>query len=356
MSNLLIDGFDLRDAADVWTVAGIAYDNTIKRTGPTSAQIIGNNNNGALYYDLSGAEEDDVMIAGFAFYAASTHNQPLFAFADRNFHNTLSGGHVMLQFNGGSRCWEIYLGHENIVAGGGKTLIWSGLPNTVFINTWHYMEMKVKIANAGGTVELRQDGSTIFTYSGDTMTDGPGICNRVEFASRTNGLSYRLDDCYLNNEQVAAGDAADDDDFWGDTRVFPSLPDGNGNYSMWDGSDGNAVDNYLLVDEAGAPVLTDYVESLTVDDIDTYTFEDLPVSVGTMRTVETRIHAAKSETGVKKVRPVIRRGSDVFGVEHTLAEDSFFTYRGRFHVDPITAAAWTITNFNNTEFGAQVRS
>jgi hypothetical protein len=53
------------------------------------------------------------------------------------------------------------------------------------------------------------------------------------------------------------------------------LSDGNGDFSQLVGSDADSTNNYLLVNEAGAPVTTSYVESDTVGQRDFYAMGDI---------------------------------------------------------------------------------
>ncbi len=62
-------------------------------------------------------------------------------------------------------------------------------------------------------------------------------------------------------------------------RFYYLTPDGNGNYADWDGSDGNQVDNYLLVDEV-PPSDADYVETNVVDRLDSYTMTTFVLGTG----------------------------------------------------------------------------
>lgn len=336
MTHLFKDGFDLVDPT-VWTNAVLGnYATDFPRTGTHCYRC----NATPTYRDFTTAEEDDGMFIGLGFRV----DQGVFnvdAPVIEVYEAQGAVKHLYLETINGSRGWRVKRGD-------GTTLI-DVLPNQWFRGTWHYIELGVKIANSGGTIDLRQDGATIATFTGDTQNGGTdGLIDRVSFPGAGVG-ELRLDDIYINNEQGAAPDNG----FWGDTRIFSSYPNGAGFYTQLTPT-GSAT-NWQNVDEAGAASTADFNSHATDGNKDTYTFQDLPVSVGTIRAVEIRMNAEKSDVGVKGIRSVTRRSStDSFGQDFTLSEDAA-PYMQLLPLDPIAAAAWSIANFNATEFGAEVQ-
>lgn len=349
MTALLFDGFDHADKIDRWTNASsFGLVTTPVRTGTRSVQVSGINLDDSNYLDLGPSQLDDVIYVGFGFYAANQFAQPTLTLFDR-VTPTL---HLSLRCNSPSRQWQMYRGGDGAHFGGTK--IAETDPNVFQIGSWHYIEVGAKIDNAAGWMELRQDGITRLRFDGDTQNGGSAQIDRVGFATRVNGMAYFIDDVYILNEQGTVNNS-----WLGDTRCYPLYPNGNGTSSTpLSGSDGNSTDNYLLVDEVGPPDITDYVFSQTDGDQDTYTFEDLPVTLGTIRGVEVRIHAAKDETGTKQVRAITRRsGTDSFGPDHTLAAIPLYqTHHDIDELDPHAGpGTWTISNINSTEWGVEVR-
>lgn len=343
MTHIFKDGFDLVDPT-VWTVGALPgrYGTTVPTTPRTGTHFMNLNNNPAIHRDLNSTDEDDGMFVGFGWFV--TGSATLVTFDALNLYEAQGATHhIRLECLAASRGWRVRRGDG--------TVLIDVLPNVFFHHTWHYVELGVKIANSGGTVTLRQDGITIAGFTGDTQNGGTdGLIDRVQIVGNSLGNAL-VDDVYINNEQGSAPDNT----FWGDTRIFPSYPDGNGNYSQLVGSDGNSVNNYQQVDEVGAASTADFNASATDGEKDTYTFQDLPVSVGTIRGVEIRMNAEKSDAGVKGIRSVTRRSStDSFGQDFALSEDDA-PYMELLPTDPIAAAAWTIPNFNATEFGAEVQ-
>ena len=82
------------------------------------------------------------------------------------------------------------------------------------------------------------------------------------------------------------------DEWLGDCHVDYLVPDGSGDTNEWLGSDGNSVDNYLLVNEV-PPSGVQFVEADGEDLLDLYTVTNLPAS-GEILAVEQVISAWKA--------------------------------------------------------------
>lgn len=346
MTAILFDGFDMVDYAHRWTNAGSSGVATSPVRSGTHSYLMSSNGN--LNLALQASEEDDVMYCGFGWYSNTGIDQLVVATFSENF-GTIP--HVCLIRKGLIRGWEVRL-----TGAVGGTLLIPSIPNVWFPNSWHYIEFAAKIHATTGWVELRQDGVRIGRFDGDTDNAGSDQkIDHVDFNMDNNAGEYYLDDVYILNEQGSVNNS-----WLGDTRCFPLYPNGNGGSSTpLSGSDGNTTDNYLLVDEAGTPDSTDYVFSSTNGDQDTYTFQDLSVTLGTIRGVEVRMHAAKDDTGTKQLRSVTRRSAtDSFGADKVLAAVPLYqTHTEMQELDPHAGpGAWTITNVNGTEWGIEVRA
>jgi hypothetical protein len=114
------------------------------------------------------------------------------------------------------------------------------------LSAWYCAEVRIKIDAAVGRLVLKIDGNTVIDYTGDTTVSGAyaGFDNVYWKYSGTNSYYIYVDDIALNDTTGAA-----DNSWCGGGRVIKITPDGNGSVNDWDGSDGNKVDNYLLVDE-----------------------------------------------------------------------------------------------------------
>lgn len=219
------------------------------------------------------------------------------------------------------------------------------------LGTFVYLEVKVLINNTTGTFEIKVDGSSKLSLSSqDTQNTANSTANQVNIGpdgSVTNA-TYTWDDLY-----ICDGAGSTNNNFLGDCRVDAYLPNGNGNSSQLVGSDGNSTDNYLLVDESAPNDDTDYVESATVGNKDTYATANMSHTPSSIFGVQILANAKKDDAGARSLATVTRSAAtDYDGATQALGTGYLYYYDIR-EVDPATSAAWTKTNFDAAEFGVK---
>lgn len=335
MTLILLHSPETRDSIDIFGQVG-SYATVGGRQAWAPSGI------GATF-PMSGGEMDDGITIGGRFFWSGAVNDQFFRLSGDGGTNI----HLVLQANNAMRRLDL----RRSAPGG--TILASTEANTLPVNSWAHFELQVKIADSGGTAELRHNGSTVMTYLGDTRSGGTDTnIDLVLFNGPSPGSSPGAWICDLSllNEQGAGPDNT----FLGDSRNYVLYPDGAGNYTNLTPTGSGT--NWQNVDEVNIPSATDYNGHATAGTIDTYTLDDLPVTTGTIHGVELRMYAWKSDTGNKQIRSVIRRAAtDAFGDDKVLAVDPR-TYRQLYALDPVAAAAWTITNVNDLEIGAEVRT
>jgi hypothetical protein len=152
----------------------------------------------------------------------------------------------------------------------GTTLTDTSVWNSFQLNTWYLLEVYVKIADSpNGRVIIKLDGVTMVDFTGDSKPGADTTMDNIfiQFVGTT-GYCY-FDDLGINNTSGGS-----DDSWCGDGKIVCLTPDGNGTYSQFIGSDGNSVDNYLLVDETPPDDDTSYVETTVSGDKDSYEMSD----------------------------------------------------------------------------------
>ena len=294
-----------------------------------------------LYRDL---DNQDTWICGFAFAPGFVGNQgPVFQVMDGTTKQVL----LYLNVDG-----TISVRHgDQTVLGTTSTVMSSGI--------YRSLELKVFIDNSSGTAELRVDGVTEVSVSGvDTQNSGNAYANRIalgEYGAAAYTFS-QFDDVYvLDGQDGTATQGAAFNDFLGDVSVPYLPPSGDGNSSQLTGSDGNQVNNYQLVDEAGgsAPNDADYVESSNIGDKDTYAMTDLVATSGTVFAVQPIIRAQKTDAGTRTMASVVRlSGTEEDSDDITLA--SGFTYNCDIRTTKPGGGSWSISDVNSAEVGAKV--
>lgn len=214
---------------------------------------------------------------------------------------------------------------------------------TVITVGWHWWQI-VGILNvgSGGYFRVYRDSVLLTEAVGDTA------------ATLLNATEARL---YLGNGAAASGlDIADlivrdDVTLMPDSRV-DSLTITSTSAGAWVGSDGDSVNNHLLLDDPGPTVDTsDYVRSQTVGATDTYVVSDLPVSPPTIRAVGVNIVGGKTAGGFRTVAPMVNttegtaRDVGLSGVNATYWE-----------TNPVGGAAWTKADVDAMTVGMRVKT
>jgi hypothetical protein len=239
-------------------------------------------------------------------------------------------------------------GHLFVTRGGttlatGTTVLTPGV--------FYFVELKATISDTVGVAVVRIDGAVEINFSGDTRNAGNATADRFDVGTISgSNVQLDVDDFYACD----GTGSAPTNDFLGDVRVEALLPNGNGTTSNLVGSDGNSVDNYLLVDDA-TPAVADYVESSTVGDKDTYAFTNPTPSSGTVYGVQVLPYAAKTDAGVRSIVSVARlAGTEVDSSAKTLSATAQYLPDVR-EAKP-GGGSWSVSDVGSAEFGVKVNA
>jgi len=344
VSLIFIDGFDDNLAGLKWTTSNLYPGQTA--TARTGNGMHLSRDDAYCQYVVPAAFEHATFVIGFAVYPRSP--------------GAFNNDRILELRSDSAATLHVYLGMNTLgqlyVYQGNGTQLGLTPAGTWNWNTWMYLELKVTLHDSTGSFTLRKNGVTILSGTGldtknggtKTVFDSFKIRGTSGNADTVSGNSY--DDFYALN-----GAGSVNNDFLGDCTIQTLYPSGNGNYSQWVGSDADSTNNYLLVDE-NPPNTTDYVESGTATNKDTYAFADL-TGAPNVKGVATRAYMSKSDAGAQLMRQTARIG----GTDYPSATDdapSFgsYTLSSRLmEVSPATSAAWTYTEVNGAEFGVEAR-
>lgn len=237
--------------------------------------------------------------------------------------------------------------------GAGGTLL--GTSTTVVAaSTWFYLEVRVKVHDTTGTLRVRVNGTEEITLSGqDTRNGGTSgvidglllTANQITFSGPWN--------VYFDDMYVCDVSGTTNNDFLGDIVVKALFPNANGNSSVLAGSDGNSTDNYALVDETAPNDDTDYVESSTPGDKDTYGYQDLSYVSADVYAVQVLPYAKKNDAGSRTIKSVARvSGVEADGPAKTLT--TAYQYLSDIRETKPGGGSWTIADVNAAEFGVKI--
>lgn len=340
MALLFIDGFDYYTSImDRWTT-------TINSGGVPAAGSARSGAQGLSVPNLNRAQSRTLpssyatLVAGTAFKFAGTSGVgpwTVIGFAEG------SGNHVFLG-------WDFALNKLGVYRDG--TLIGSLGPTVLNIGVWYYLEFRATIHDTTGSAEVRINGTTELTHTNvDTRSGGTGVINTVWIGPGASGGGCHYDDFYV----LDTTGGSPNDTFLGDVTVETLYPNANGNSSQFDGSDGNQVDNYLLVDEATPNDDTDYVESPDFGDKDTYGYSDLATTSGTIYAVQPVPRFRKTAAGSVSAVSVARLSATEVDSSAKIVLDNYI-YSPDIRPTKPGGGVWTIADVNNTEFGLKVAS
>jgi hypothetical protein len=266
-----------------------------------------------------------------------------------------TSGPIMAFFNGATKqvdlYWDNTTGKLSVRRAGTTTL---GTTTATFSQgVFYFVELRIVISDTVGVVQLKVDGATVLNLSSQDTLNSGSTADRVRFGDGgSSNVPGTVDDLYICD----GSGSSPYNTFLGDCKVETRMPNGNGNSSQLVGNDGNSTDNYLLVDETTPNSDTDYVESSTVGDKDTYTYQDLATATGTVYAVQILPYAKKTDAGSRSIVTVARlSGTEVDSAAATLA--STYSYPSQeIRTTKPGGGAWTISDVNSAEFGVKVNA
>lgn len=342
MALLFVESFDHWATADIqkkWTAtvnSSYNIETGTFRTGIASMRITNQNTNIRKSFPSSVT----TIVIGLAFQFSGMQNT-------NRIIDILEGttSHVSIQISN-SNTLQAYRGPASVSLGLGSQVLAPGI--------WYYLETKVFVHDSTGTVECRLNGSAtpdINLTGQDTRNGQTGVIDGFNIGGGgSGGPTVYFDDIYV----LDTSGGAPQNDFLGDCRVDCLMPNGNGNSSQFDGSDGNQTDNYLLVDEDNSDSDTTYVESPDVNDKDTYAYENLVPATGTVYAIQLVAQMRKTDAGGRSVRYVVRHsGTEEDSAADIALADGYTIYRELRTTKP-GGGAFSISDVNGMEAGLKV--
>ena len=273
---------------------------------------------------------DDTLIVGFAFKITDIYNTAMLGF----FTTDLAG-----QF------YVNVVGTELEVERGGTILgTTSGLG--LVIDTWYWLELKVKCHDSTGTYELRIGETDVLSASGVDTKEGTNDYSVIRLGTTGTVLDIEYDDFY-----VCDSTGSTNNDFLGNCAVTAIRPNGAG---YQDELTPSAGVNYQNVDEDELDDDTSYNESGVIGEKDTYNYDNVS---GLEEVFGIQINTECRETDAEsfKLKTVTRISStDYTDSEQTIATSDFTNKRSISELNPNTSLAWTVTTLNLAEFGVEV--
>jgi len=346
-----IEGFELfGTSTDIDTTLGYKYPSFIStitdydissvvRYASGSGQSLLVESISDFYLETPTLSAQSHWFIGFAFNVSDTESsfKPVFKLVDEN-------GDVQVRINCGTGLTPAF----NVYRGDNTSLL--GTTQVFALSEWHYAEFEIVIDNSTGIVRSWLNGVQDLNLTGlDTQQSAIATADKGQMWL---GWGDTNSDLYLDDWYMCDNTGSTNNSRLGNVRIEGLLPAGAGNSAQWTPDSGS---NYDRVNEATADADTSYVESQTVSEKDTYTFDNLTDINSNILGVQVSAIARLSDTDVAPdFRTVARsNGIESTGNTHTLNSTTYSCKADVFETDPDTGSAWTDTAVNAAEFGVE---
>lgn len=343
MSLLFVDSFDHYASGDFlskWT--------SIVSTAPTISSGNGRNGTNCLRNTTvgSGGRQSHKTVGG-------TSDTLIIGFAMRQANLPVVGQRTFLELRENSTSHiNVRLETSGLISVYRSTTLLGTSSAGFTANTYAYFEIKAKVHNTTGTVDVKLNETSVLSLSGiDTQNGGTGFLNafflstEMSSGSDTAGQNIDWDDLYVCDSAGSVNNT-----FLGDVRITCLTPSGAGNSAQFTPSTGS---NYQNVDDSTPDGDATYNSSATVGNKDTFAFTD-PAAGGTIKGLQFASYAKKSDAGSRSLAHVTRHSGTDYD-EATVALGTAYAFVMQIQeLNPGTAAAWTVSDLSNAEFGYKV--
>jgi hypothetical protein len=324
---LFTDGAEFGDML-FWSASNGAAVNATARTGNYSYGV---GSHGSHYMHKSFTDSSEIYLR-YGIYLTSTNLETMMAI------RTSGGTDILnMKYNGGN--FRFSLG------GFGGTVILNSSIN-VSAGSFHLIEIHFKMDDSTGILEVKIDGLSAGSYSGDTKPDSNTTVGLLRFETNYS-TNFYIDDLALND--TSNTDGLNDTSWCGDGKIELLIPNGNGSLNQWTGSDSNSTDNYALVDDI-PPSSSDYVQDSIPGNKDKYAITDFTGTNKTIlrvwaeaRAIDTVPESAQMKIGLRTnsvdyVSPAISLGTTYGAVKGT-----------EYKLNPNDSAAWEDADLDSLE-------
>lgn len=240
--------------------------------------------------------------------------------------------------------------------GGGKNLIGTTSIGVLRLNTWQFIEVRIKASTsnttADGIVEVWVEGNKVFsntscvTIANNSSTGYNGINTHIPI----NG-TWNLDDVYITDTTGSAP--------WntrlGDVRIASIVPNSDvpGANS---GTPSTGTAHWSTVDEL--PYNTsDYVYiPNSSGSLERFNRTSLPTLSNTIFAIAPSMWVRKSDAGVANLHNILYNNSSGYQVNGNTVSvsTSYLRYRDSFSTNPETGLQWSNANVANLQLGVVV--
>lgn len=218
------------------------------------------------------------------------------------------------------------------------------------VGAWNYVEAKLTIADSGGYFEVRVNGQSWASYTGDTKySSSLATANSIKIFGLTPAVVAYYGDLY-----ICDGTGSVNKDFLGDVRVDTIFPSGAGAAAQFTPT--GSANNWENVDDASPDEDAGYNVSDTAGATDSFVFADVTALNASVFGFQANILARKDDAGTRTLRGIARVGGANYEGSDRSLSDSYVDQQQIWDLNPATSAAWTEAAINAAEFGYKVQA
>jgi hypothetical protein len=228
------------------------------------------------------------------------------------------------------------------------TVLGQTAPNLLQANVYAYVEMKVSAFSLTGTVTLRVNGQVVLVVTGNTDSDGSGTAQTFYIGGPGTGPTAAIDDLYLCNLINSGIPGQPNYDVLGAIRIYTQVPTANASPLQWTPLAGT---NFSEVNQIPPPGDASYVQDGNVGDVDQYVYGTAgiipPVQIfGVQHILDGKLDVSGSRSIASDVSGVVAAGQAL--------STSYNMVKTPYDGNPVSGAAWQLTDFATVRFGPKV--
>jgi len=215
------------------------------------------------------------------------------------------------------------------------------------LNTFHWVSIKIKVANTGGTIDVEVDGVNVFSFTGDTLNSGTETNNSFDFGGDIN-QDFTYDDIIITDIAGSAPFNA----LLADRRIDTILPNATGDSAGFTASP--VVDNFLNVDDTAPDGDTTHVEAEVAATKDLYNMASMGFSPSAIDAVNVVALSKNPDAGGTQYKLKVKSGVTE-GTGSAITPTTGYQYDDEvFLTNPDTTAAWTESEVNSMQAGMEI--
>jgi len=228
-------------------------------------------------------------------------------------------------------------------AGGSPSLLFT--TPTIVAGAWNYFEWKLVASTTSGSFDFRRNEVSLGSGAGVATSATVNTVDQVEFQlDHQVGGDSRLDDIVILSATTT---------FNGDQVIELILPSADGATTDWVPSTGS--NHTAMVSETPNPDDDTTYVSTTIDDkVELFSASDLTYISGGITAVMLHAEIRLSSSGSRNVKGILRHSSTIAeGTSQAIDDTSYDCVVQPWDTNPVTAAAWTLSDVNGAQFGVK---